>query len=257
MTFADIGDRLKFEEAESLSLTITGPSGSKLDAGDDNLVLRAARQLARVSDHPAAGAKITLEKNLPVASGVGGGSADAAATLKGLNELWACGLDLPKLQETGLELGADVPMCLMSEPCRVEGIGEIISPVSMPSFPVVLVNPGIPLSTPQIFAALKDRDNGSLPAMPQQTTSADWLSWLAKQRNDLQNPAIETEPSIATCLEALDARPTCCLARMSGSGATCFGIFETAAQAKAAADAISATHPNWWVVATRTISNQI
>ncbi len=238
VAFADVGDLITVVPAETLSLTLAGPYAATL-SNTDNLVLNAARAL-----HPSLGAHITLEKNLPVASGIGGGSADAAATLLTLSQLWSLPLPPP---ETILQLGADLPICLHGRSLRMQGIGEQIIPTNLPPIYAVLVNPGLALATNDVFNALTQSQN---PPMTPLATSDPLIPWLAAQRNDLQPAAIGLEPQIAVTLAALHSHPHCRLARMSGSGATCFALFPTADHAKTAAQTLKITHPHWWIQAT-------
>jgi 4-diphosphocytidyl-2-C-methyl-D-erythritol kinase len=238
VAFADIGDRILVSAADTLSLTVTGPMAAGLSAGPDNLVLRAALTLGR-----GRGAAITLEKHLPIASGIGGGSADAAATLLALAELWGCPLPKPAAV---LALGADVPVCLAGVAARMQGIGEVISPLILPPAHVVLVNPGFGLATADVFRAVTRHDNPPLE-MPG-TTLPDVQAltvWLRQMRNDLQPAAESLAPGIAKVIAALQTQPQCLIARMSGSGATCFGLFATAAAAEGAAQTLA--RPGWWV----------
>jgi 4-diphosphocytidyl-2-C-methyl-D-erythritol kinase len=240
VAFADVGDRIVVEAARDLELQIGGPFGGSVPDTGDNLVLKAARWL-----DPNLGAKITLTKMLPVAAGIGGGSADAAATIKALSQLWRV-----TSQENAASLGADVPACLLGQPCRMRGIGEELVNVEFPhKVPILLINPGIPVSTPDVFQALKNKQNPELNALPEQGASqADLIAYLAVQRNDLEAPAIEVAPEIEECLGALRAIEGARLVRMSGSGATCFGLFDTFEKAQAAAELVQNQHPNWWVM---------
>ncbi|MDD9909346.1 MAG: 4-(cytidine 5'-diphospho)-2-C-methyl-D-erythritol kinase [Ahrensia sp.] len=247
--FADCGDVLTFKPSDRLSLTVCGPFASQLSTETDNLVLKAARRLAEHAGLGEAGAQITLEKNLPIASGIGGGSADAAATLLGLADLWSLDRNRGDLLEIAKSLGADVPMCLSTAPLRVGGIGDELAPIDLPPLPLVLVNPMKPVSTPSVFTALERKENRAL-AKPE--AGADWLSTLPDQRNDLEAPAIRLCPDIAECLHTLRATRGCTLARMSGSGATCFGLYNSPHDAEAAADKIKHTQPHWWVAACQT-----
>jgi len=236
--FADFGDVLSFTRAEITTLTIGGPFADGLAGADDNLILKAARCFSGRK-----GAAIHLEKNLPVASGIGGGSADAAAALRGLAALWDEPIPAPALQ---LALGADVPVCMASGVVRMQGIGEDVSALKgITPRPMVLVNPGVSVSTPAVFQALQSKENAPLSEQ-----ASDGWTWIAAQRNDLETPAISAEPVIADVLEALNQNGAR-LSRMSGSGATCFGVFDTEAEAAAAAQAIEADHPDWWVQTTR------
>ncbi len=187
-----------------------------------------------------------------MASGVGGGSADAAATLSGLMDFWQIDVGQHSLNQLALELGADVPMCLAGIPAIVRGIGEEITPISLPIFPIVLVNPETGVSTPRVFEGLSEKTNPPLSRIVGVDIKQDWIKYLNRQRNDLTNPAIKIAPSIADCLESLRSE-NCQITRMSGSGATCFGLFESEEDASRAAINISAKHPDWWVVATTTI----
>ncbi|MDS9467091.1 4-(cytidine 5'-diphospho)-2-C-methyl-D-erythritol kinase [Paracoccus sp. MBLB3053] len=233
VVFVETGDVVTVEEGP-LSLELSGPFAAELGIAPDNLCLRAARLAGR-------NVKITLEKNLPVASGIGGGSADAAAVLRAL-----CAT--PREPET---LGADVPVCMASRPARMQGLGEILTPLpALPPLHFVLLNPLLGLSTPAVFKAMSCRDN---PPMPEQLPAFDdtaaLIDFVAACRNDLQPAAIRLMPEIADCLATLEAAGAR-LARMSGSGATCFGLFETAAAAQAARATIAAAHPGWWVAAS-------
>jgi 4-diphosphocytidyl-2-C-methyl-D-erythritol kinase len=235
--FPAIGDRVGAAPAEALSLQIAGRFGAVLQAEPDNLLLRAARKL-----RPGAGAALSLEKNLPVASGIGGGSADAAAALRLLAQMW----DIPgPLHEAALALGADVPVCLASVPARMGGVGEILEPAPrLPRFGMVLVNPGVAVATPSIFKARQGAFSrrAALPAAwADAKTMAAALGALA---NDLQAPAVALQPVIGEVLQGLAALPGALLARMSGSGATCFAIFETPEAATAAEEKIQ--RPGWW-----------
>ncbi len=243
VAFPRTGDRLRAGPAATLSLAIDGPFAGDLGAGADNLVLRAARLLRADA---ADGAALRLTKSLPVASGIGGGSADAAAALRLLARLW----DRPLPPRATLAaLGADVPVCVAGTSARMRGIGDDLAPVALPSFWLVLVNPGVPVPTPAVFAALARRDNDPLPDPPAFADAEALAGWLAARRNDLEAPATTVAPEIRTVLAALAAAPGCRLARMSGSGATCFGLFTAAAPARAAAAAIRAARPAWWTAA--------
>lgn len=247
VVFADIGDRIRVEPAECDRLTITGRFGAGLDAGPDNLVSRARDALRAVASATPPVA-ITLDKALPVASGIGGGSSDAAATLTALNRLWDLRLDAAELARIGLQIGADVPMCLARRAVHVAGIGEIIRPLSLPALPAVLVNPGIAVSTPAVFRRLERRDNPTL-TVPEDAAYIAPVRWLSSMRNDLEAPAIAVAPVIGDVLDAI-ARTGSRLARMSGSGATCFGLYPDTGAAQEAASGLSSRHPDWTVQAT-------
>lgn len=244
VAFPATGDRLEAEPAAGLSLTIDGPFARDLGTGRDNLVLRAALLLRDGAAAP--GAALRLTKSLPVASGIGGGSADAAATLRLLARLWSRPLPPRAVQAA---LGADVPACVAGTAARMRGIGDELAPLVLPPFWLVLVNPGVPVATPAVFAALARRDNAPLPDPPAFPDAEALATWLAARRNDLESPAATLAPDIRDALAALAAQPACRLARMSGSGATCFGLFAAAAPALAAAEAIRAARPAWWTAA--------
>jgi 4-diphosphocytidyl-2-C-methyl-D-erythritol kinase len=246
VAFADAGDVITCTAADGLALTITGPQAANLPVTDDNLVLRAARAMGRM------GAAITLEKHLPVASGIGGGSADAAATLRALLRLWNLPLPDPA---TVLALGADVPVCLSGQTLRMQGVGEVLTPLPpLPETHILLVNPRVGVATPAVFRALACKTNPPLPEPPRFADAAALAAWLTDQRNDLEPPAITLTPVIATVKTAIAAQSGCLLARMSGSGATCFGLFATAAKTRAAANSLNAAHPDWWITPSRLIS---
>ncbi|HRO10736.1 4-(cytidine 5'-diphospho)-2-C-methyl-D-erythritol kinase [Amaricoccus sp.] len=237
----DDRDLVEAEPAAGLSLAIGGPFARELSAGPDNLVLRAAWLLAA-----GRGAAIRLTKSLPVASGIGGGSADAAATLRLLARLWQVELPPP---DAVLAIGADLPVCLAGRACRMTGIGEELAPLALPPFWIVLANAGVPLSTAAVFAGLASRSNPPMPDPPALADAAALFDWLAAGRNDLEPPAVAAAPVIRETLAALAAQPGCRLARMSGTGATCFGLFAAEAPALAAADALRRTYPAWWIAA--------
>lgn len=251
VTFADIGDELQFLSGDGFELSITGPEGNSLASEDDNLITKAAHLLSD-GDAASFGASIELQKYLPVASGIGGGSADAAATLIGLNQLWGLSKTREELSDIGLQLGADVPMCLAGYSLRARGIGETLSPVKLPMFSIVLVNPRVEVSTPKVFSQLHRKDNLALDEFPDADDQASWINWLAAQRNDLQAPACDVAPQVNACLETL--RETDALfVRMSGSGATCFGIYANDAAALRGKSYIRDTQAHWWVKSGRTV----
>lgn len=241
VVFPAVGDTLEASAADDLTLEIDGPFGGGLDAGADNLVMRAARML---SDK---GAELRLRKNLPVASGIGGGSADAAACIRLLSEMWD--VDVPSLEKL-TDLGADVPVCMTQAPTRMSGIGEELGALpAMPKFWVVLANAGQGVETGAVFKAMKSRDNANLSDIPESfPTVKSLFDFLRAQRNDMQAAAIEICPVIAEVLSALAATQNCALSRMSGSGGTCFGLYASEADAVEAANGIRENHPDWWVV---------
>ena len=242
VVFPRLGDLVEAEPAAGLSLAIDGPFARDLGAGSDNLVLRAALAMQR----PGAGAALRLVKSLPIAGGIGGGSSDAAATLRLLARLWQTPLpDTAAL----LRLGADLPVCLAGRPCRMTGIGETLAPLALPSFWLVLVNPGIPLATAAVFSGLASRDNPPLTDPPGFADATTLAAYLSAQRNDLEASASALAPPLAEVLAALRSQPDCRLARMSGSGATCFGLFATGPQALAAAADLTRARSAWWIAA--------
>ena len=254
VAFTEYGDVIEAVPADALSLTMDGPFGAAL-AGDsaENLVLRAARLLAETAG-VAPCARLRLTKNLPIASGIGGGSSDAAATLLALSALWDLRPAAGDLARLGLRLGADVPVCLGGRPARLEGIGERIGPApDLPPAPIVLVNPGIGLATPAVFRARTGPFStgaglsGVLATAP--PDPAALARALAPYENDLARPAITLLPVIAEILAMLDTAPGRLIARMSGSGATCFALFAEDSAADAAAAA--AARQGWWTAATR------
>lgn len=247
VAFADVGDVIEVRAAPTLSLRVIGPQARDLPVGEDNLVLQAARAFAGT-----AGAAITLTKNLPVASGIGGGSADAAATLRALARLWS--VPLPDADRV-LQLGADVPACLAGRAQRMQGIGERLTGApGLPEAYLVLVNPGVAVATPAVFKALPCKNNPAMPELPVFAKAKALAQWLAAQRNDLEAPAMALAPAIGAVKQALAAAPGCLLARMSGSGATCFGLFADQAQAQSARAAIAAAQPGWWVASGRMLT---
>ncbi len=246
--FADCGERISVVPANDVTLAVSGPFAAQAPAGKANLALRSAQQL-RKAVGASGGAMIRLEKHLPAGAGLGGGSADAAATLNGLNILWQAGLNDRTLAELGVGLGADVAMCVYSRALRASGIGEIIEPVStLPPLPLVLVWPGKPVSTDSVFKQLHNVSNTALPTRPNAfATVEDLVDYLVQTRNDLQQTAIEAEPAIADTLDALRDTGKCLLSRMSGSGSACFGIYPDRDHAHKASEALISRHMDWWV----------
>jgi 4-diphosphocytidyl-2-C-methyl-D-erythritol kinase len=256
VAFADCADRLSLTPGSKLNLKTTGPLARDCGETSDNLVFKAAQLLGeRVPDLKLG--DFTLDKVLPVAAGIGGGSADAAAALRLLGQLNGLAIDDPRLIEVARLTGADVPVCLASRACVMTGVGETLLPLSVPTMPCVMVNPRIAVATREVFAALGLR-NGELlvgatdviqaTAWPEQGASLeDWVEVLAAGSNDLEAPATRIQPVIGEVISALSATNGAWLARMSGSGATCFAIFENTAEARRAAQKIQLDHPQWWV----------
>jgi len=244
--FTAMGDVLSMEPGFGLSLTIEGPFAKGLDGEGDNLVLRAARAL------DTQGAKLTLTKNLPVASGIGGGSADAAAALRGLNQLWNLDRNEAVLRDLAAGLGSDIPACVLSASCFMEGRGEVLRAAqSMPRVPMLLVNPGVAVPTKDVFAALGER-SGVEMALPRGNfaDTADLLRFLETTRNDLEEPARRIQPVIGDVLQAIARLPGALMTRMSGSGATCFGIFADDDCCRRAAESLKTRYPGWWIAPT-------
>lgn len=250
VVLADVGDQITASPSDTLSLEYTGPFAANLPPSENNLVLHAAERLRDVFDIRK-GAVLTLNKALPVASGIGGGSADAAATLRALCHLWELDATHPRIAALALSLGADVPVCLQGQNAIMRGIGEDIQTVDhVPPLNLILVNPGVEVSTPAVFQA-RAGEFSKPTSMPGNFAHAPaFHSFLGATRNDLEPPAIGLQPVIGDGLEALRALPDLVLARMSGSGATCFGIAKNADAAHAGAHALSSSHPTWWVQAT-------
>jgi 4-diphosphocytidyl-2-C-methyl-D-erythritol kinase len=249
--FVDAGDRLRagLAEPDLFELQTEGAFGRSVPPGPDNLVLKAARWFER-SCGAERGARLILKKELPPASGIGGGSADAAATLRALSRLYE--RPLPDAAEVA-PLGADVPVCLSDKPQRMKGIGQSLAPVSgLPEFHLVLINPRVEVPTPTVFGGLEEADNAPMATeIPSFANGWDLVAWMHLQRNDLEAPAIAQAPVIRDVILALSRTPGCMLARMSGSGATCFGVYETAEEARAAAAQVGKAEPGWWVRAAR------
>jgi 4-diphosphocytidyl-2-C-methyl-D-erythritol kinase len=256
VAFASIHDIIMIEPANNLILINRGPFGEGLPTTADNLVMCAAEKLQKLTGITD-GAKITLTKNLPIASGIGGGSADAAATIKGLVRHWGINPSLHNLSGLALGLGADVPVCLFGQAAFVGGIGEKIDPVyALPEAPMVLVNPRVSVSTPAIFKARKACFSPANRFDATPTTLYSLIDFLKDGCcNDLMESAIQTEPIIGEVLNQIEMTLGCHLAQMSGSGATCFGFYHTQPEANKAAEAIRNAHPKWWVVATRMIND--
>lgn len=244
--FTDYGDEVEAFPANGLSLKIVGPYAAKLSACGDNIVLKAAEKLAEaLGVKPAA--EIVLEKNLPLASGIGGGSSDAAATLAVLQRLWGKSLPADELGELALSLGADVPSCLKARPVHVSGIGERLEAVpDVPHTAVLLANPDKPVATPSVF---KNRTGGFSrpdPLTPDEFSPDNFIRALKRRRNDLTEGAVRVEPEIQNVLKALDSCDSCLFSRMSGSGGTCFAFFDDADAARKARRDLEAEYPFWW-----------
>jgi 4-diphosphocytidyl-2-C-methyl-D-erythritol kinase len=255
VAFAGVGDALSFTPGRALALIVGGPTAAAAGDTADNLVLKAARALAERVEGLQLG-RFALSKRLPVAAGLGGGSADAAAALRMLARSSRLAPDDPRLLQAAQATGADVPVCLDPRPRLMRGIGDILSePLDLPKLAAVLVNPGVAVPTREVFAALKlpagsvaASPPGSAPSLGATSLAATSLAdAIANGRNDLELPAIELQPVIADVLAVLRKLPGCRLSRMSGSGATCFGLFDSTAAATAAARTLRIGYPAWWV----------
>ncbi len=252
VVFAEAADRITCIDADELGLKISGPFAHDLEAEQNNLILGAARVFAAAIGRDTR-VEFELEKNLPIASGIGGGSADAAAALRAMMRLWG---DPPgTINGIALQLGADVPVCMQKRPSFMTGVGENLRTVPrLPEINAVLANPGISVSTAAVFERLKAGPVESpdrLPVLPGVETLDRLLAWLGENGNDLEAPAIDIEPAIKAVLDALEATSGCRLARMSGSGATCFALYDNPFDAAEAAAALSKAQKTWWVTATR------
>jgi 4-diphosphocytidyl-2-C-methyl-D-erythritol kinase len=256
VAFADCADHLSLSPGSELHLKTTGPLAQACGEGADNLVFKAAQLLGERVAGLTLG-DFVLDKILPVAAGIGGGSADAAAALRLLARANGLAIDDARLTEVAQMTGADVPVCLASRACVMTGVGETLMPLSLPKMPCVMVNPRVPVATRDVFDALGLRSGELLvgaadvlqaTAWPEPGASLeDWVEALAGGANDLEAPALRIQPVIGEVLAALNASNGAWLARMSGSGATCFAIFENTAEAGRAAEKIRLDHPGWWV----------
>jgi len=250
VAFADVGDWLTVEPADRLSLAVAGPFAGALAGEADNLVLRAARALGAAAGIGEPGLRITLDKQLPVAAGLGGGSSDAGAVLKLARDALGLPLDDAVLARIAAGLGADGPMCLHARAAWAEGRGDILTfETGLPPLPALLVNPGVPSSTGSVYQAFDAGAPGRAdrPAPPSARDAISVIGWLAAQRNDLQAPAVALAPVIGEALAAAADLAGARLIRMSGSGATVFALFDTAAAAATAGRALAALHPGWWI----------
>jgi 4-diphosphocytidyl-2-C-methyl-D-erythritol kinase len=241
VAFADLADVLTFEPRAPADILVTGPFAAATGPAGENLVLKAARAMN------LDGGRFTLEKNIPVAAGLGGGSADAAAALRLIAQANGMSLDDPRLRDAARACGADVPVCLVSRARVMRGIGdELSAPIRLPPVPAVLVHPRVHLPTKDVFAAF-DMNDASEPAEEMPSDPRALLGWLAKGGNDLTRAAISLVPAVAEILQALAALPGCRIARMSGSGAACFGLFSSAQDAEAAERRLHRVHDDWWM----------
>jgi 4-diphosphocytidyl-2-C-methyl-D-erythritol kinase len=250
VAFADIGDRMTVEPAGRLSLTVTGPFADALDRPGDNLVLRALRALGEAAGIGEPALKVTLDKRLPIAAGLGGGSSDAGAALKLARDVLGLAMDDPALADVAAGIGADGPMCLHARTAWAGGRGDrLLFEPALPPLPALLVNPGAPSPTGPVYrvydqSAARDADR---PAPPSDWSPPFVIGWLAAQRNDLEAPAVALQPVIGEALAVVQDLPGARLTRMSGSGATVFALFDTRQAAEAAAARLAGRHPDWWI----------
>ena len=253
IVFCDVGDEIEIAPADDLSLSVEGPFVAAL--GADNIVMRAARAL-RAERAPGCGAAIRLTKNLPVGAGLGGGSSDAAATLRVLGRLWNAE-DQETLAHIAANLGADVPACLAARPVIVSGIGDRIEfAPTTPALALVLINPGVAVSTADVYARCQPTAEPRSVHTDPPSELTRLIGWLDERSNHLTAPARELAPEIGDVLEFLTAQPNCLLSRMSGSGATCFGLFEDLESAAIVAERAQQTDSRWWVVAATSLTGR-
>lgn len=256
VVFPPVIDRVAIRAGAGISLIVSGPTSRELErvAPQDNLVYRAALSLAAIAGVDVAngpGIEITLDKHLPTEAGIGGGSADAAAAIRLFAELWHLDLADPRIIDLARRLGADVPMCLASVPLRARGIGEVVSPLpALPPAGLLLVNPRLRVSTAAVFARLGTWANPPIDEDCDFGSVAGLITTLAGMRNDLQPAALRLEPGIGGVLDALEALPGARVVRMSGSGATCFALFDDPAAAEDAGLRLAAAQPAWWIAAS-------
>jgi 4-diphosphocytidyl-2-C-methyl-D-erythritol kinase len=247
VVFANVGDRLTFSRHDSLFIDVAGPFAGDVCAPRDNLIYKAAQALGENYKIAPTG-QILLEKNLPVASGMGGGSSDAATTLKGLAQLWGLPEEFDRMQKIAGTLGADVPACLMRRPVWMEGVGEKMMRLpDMPDMHMVLVNPAVATPTPEVFRQFRAKFSPPIQFIGRRKTMGEWIADLKLYRNDLTEAAIAVSPEIKTALQSIAETQGCQIARLSGSGATCFGIYETPTAAHAAVNKLRQQHPEWWI----------
>lgn len=253
VTFTDFGDELTFSPTDTLSFSCDGPYAQEIDSTKNHIL--TAMQL--FSDHckTPTDLSIHLKKNIPVGAGLGGGSADAAAALRGLAQFWNTAPPEKTLHEIALSIGADVPVCLTSRTSQMQGIGESLTPKQLPRLYLLLINTSDFIATKDIFANLELPHGRSVLEIPDLPTYDDAITFLNMQQNDLTKPASHLHPHITQALCALKDIDTCDLARMSGSGATCFGIFKTREHANAAMDLLRTQYPDWWMCVTRTLTS--
>ncbi|HYD17679.1 MAG TPA: 4-(cytidine 5'-diphospho)-2-C-methyl-D-erythritol kinase [Patescibacteria group bacterium] len=247
MVFVDVGDRLEFAPHDTLFLDVDGPFAADMPPANDNLIYRAAQLLAQEYRTHMRGA-VRLTKNLPVASGIAGGSSDSAAGLRGFARLWGLPDEHDRLMRLAQNLGADVPACFIGKPVWAEGIGEKMMRLpEMPQMHFVLANPMVPTPTPEVFKRYRERFSPPIQFSGRRKTMHEWIADLKIYRNDLTEAAMQVTPAIRDVLQALEHTPNCRLARLSGSGATCFGMYDSAEAAMAAVNKLKQLQPGWWI----------
>ena len=250
--FTEFGDHLSFKKSDGLELTTKGAFSDQIPVDKSNLILKAA-ELLRTINNIKAGAHITLTKNLPPSAGLGGGSSDAAATIRGLSRLWDT--DLPEIDDL-MKIGSDLPVCIHQKTQHMKGFGEVLEEINtFPNLPILLVNPLKKVSTQTVFRMLKNKKNPPLSKYEKLfQTKKDWINWLLLQRNDLMEPAVKVEPVISEVLRLISKQISVEKVSMSGSGATCFGIFENKQDCDLAMKRVRLERPDWWSVSTEIIS---
>ena len=250
--FTEFGDHLSFKKSDKLELTVQGAFSDKIPVDRSNLILKAA-ELVRKLNNIKTGAHITLTKNLPPSAGLGGGSSDAAATIRGLSRMW--GTDLPEIHDL-MKIGSDLPVCINQKTQHMKGFGEVLNVVNtFPNLPILLVNPLKKVSTQAVFRKLENKKNSPLSKYEKLfQTKKDWINWLLLQRNDLMEPAVSVEPVISEVLQFISNQISVEKVSMSGSGATCFGVFENNHDCDLAMKKIRRERPEWWSVSTEIIS---
>ena len=250
--FTEFGDHLSFEKSDKLELTVKGTFSDQIPIDKSNLILRAA-ELLRTLNNIKTGAHITLTKNLPPSAGLGGGSSDAAAAIRGLSRLWA--VNLPEIDDL-MKIGSDLPVCINQKTQHMKGFGEVLKVINrFPNLPILLVNPLKKVSTQTVFSMLKNKKNPPLSKYEKLfKTKKDWINWLLLQRNDLMEPAVRVEPVISEVLQLISNQISVEKVSMSGSGATCFGVFENKHDCDLAMKKVRLEQPDWWSVSTEIIS---
>ena len=250
--FTEFGDHLSFKESDVLELTVQGAFSDQIPVDRSNLILKAA-ELVRKLNNIKTGAHITLTKNLPPSAGLGGGSSDAAATIRGLSRMW--GTDLPGIHDL-MKIGSDLPVCINQKTQHMKGFGEVLNVVNtFPNLPILLVNPLKKVSTQTVFRKLENKKNSPLSKYENLfQTKKDWINWLLLQRNDLMAPAVSVEPVISEVLQFISSQTSVEKVSMSGSGSTCFGVFENKHDCDLAMEKVRQERPEWWSVSTEIIS---